>query len=74
VNIHVRSPNEAAILETTIALTALAFIANSLPPLKPNQPNHKRLVPKKMSETFDGLRAWSTVFLGPTASAYLNID
>ena len=55
VNIHESPPNEAEMFETTNALIALEFIATSLPPLKPNQPNHKRLVPKKMSETFDGL-------------------
>ena len=77
------------------AFTARAFIAVSLPPLKPNlnllknkcfdnnlvihiylrltyHPNHKITVPKKTSDTLEGLACFeSTVFLGPTIKAYL---
>lgn len=70
VNIQLKAPTLAAKLVTTMALTALELIANSEPPLKPNQPNHKNVVPRNTSAILDGLFSLKlTVRLGPTANA-----
>lgn len=70
VNIHERAPTLADKLVTTIAFTARELIANSLPPLKPNQPNQRKVSPKNTSAILVGLCSLKlTVLLGPTANA-----
>lgn len=50
-NIQVRPPIAAARFVTIAAWTERKLAASSLPPLKPNQPNQTRQVPRMMCET-----------------------
>lgn len=49
--IQVRPPMEAARLVTTEAWTERKFIAPADPPLKPNHPNQRSVVPMTTCET-----------------------
>lgn len=53
--IQVIPPTLADKLETYTAFIALLLIAVSLPPLNPNQPSHKKAVPRKTSVILCGL-------------------
>ena len=45
----VKAAVAAAVWVATKATTAVWFAPNALPPLKPNQPNHKSPVPKSVN-------------------------
>ena len=72
VKTQVKPANDAERFVTITALTALEFIAVSLPPLNPNQPTQISVVPIKTSDIFSGRNFFSgKPFLGLIARAYV---
>ena len=60
-NTQVAAPNVAVRFEFQHAMTARKLAPNDDPPLKPNQPNHRKTVPSKMNETLCG-RKFNIIF------------
>lgn len=58
---QVAAPNMAVRFEFQQAMTALKFAPNDEPPLKPSHPNHRKTVPRVMSETLCG-RKFNIIF------------
>lgn len=58
---HAKAEKVATMFEFQQAMTARRFAPKAEPPLKPNHPNHSRLVPRRMKLTLCG-RKLSIIF------------
>jgi len=54
ISIHVKPPAEAAIVVLTKAVVARELEESALPPLKPNQPNQSKPIPRRTNGTLWG--------------------